>query len=228
MSISDFEKRIKKANNDALKLYTEKKIRNEATKSTNFIFDISHKFLEKTFPSSNLNKNILELGASKDEHLKHCRGFRSYVLSDMNLNLLEDQKLSENVEIEKIDASKINSKNYKKRFDRVIACNLLEHLENPEEKIVNWMSLLEKGGYLSLLVPCDPGILWRFGRNFGPRRDAKKQKLSYDLYMALEHKNPVSNLITIIEEGFKIKGNFFPFPIRSWNLNLFYVVHIKL
>ena len=110
---------------------------------------------------------------------------------------------------------------------RVIACNLLEHLPNPEKVLFNWYDLLNDGGVISLLQPCDPGMLWRLGRNLGPRQGLKNKGINYDLLMALEHINDISNIITISKECFESDISYYPFKIPSWNFNLFTAIHIQ-
>ena len=56
------------------------------------------------------------------------------------------------------------------------------------------------GGPLqSILLPCDPGVLWRFGRMI---RLGRKNSYSEDYYyhMALEHINPINNLVAILRK----------------------------
>jgi hypothetical protein len=85
------------------------------------------------------------------------------------------------------------------------------------------------GGIITIVLPCDPGCLWRIGRNFGPRRNAVKLGLEYDYWMAREHINSVSNLISLIKYYFaRLEVKWFPAHLPSVDLNLFFICHIKV
>src|SRR3546814_5800995 len=81
--------------------------------------------------------------------------------------------------------------------DRLIACHVLEHLHHPHDVLREWYRVLRKGGVLSILLPCDPGVLWRVGRMFGPRANAERAGIEYDYLMAREHVNPINNLVVV-------------------------------
>ena len=51
-------------------------------------------------------------------------------------------------------------------FDRIIISHVLEHIPNPEPFLDQMFYILKKGGILSIALPSDPGLLWRFGRFF--------------------------------------------------------------
>ena len=209
-------------------IYKDKTLRDTGGALANYFMKRSHVFLEKTLPIKYDRPKILELGASDSRHLDIVKNFSKYILSDKNTDILIEtfDKLPNNVELASVDAIKPKKVFSDEKFDRIIACNLLEHLSNPEEILLNWYDLLCDGGTISLLQPCDPGVLWRFGRNFGPRKGLTKKGLNYDLHMALEHVNSISNILTISEELFNSRKNYFPFMIPSWNFNLFSAIHI--
>lgn len=215
--------------------YSDLKLRNDLTKSTKWINELAHFCFEKSSPSFFNKPKILELGASSDINLYFCnKNYSSYTLSDIdttilnNLNYTHSLSKYENIYIRSIDATKLGEQLSNEKFDRIIACNLLEHLPNPELVLIDWMNSLNSGGVLSLLQPCDPGLLWRFGRNLGHRQHCISLGINYDLISALEHINAANNVIAIIESLFKnnSKISFFPFKIKSWNFNLFFYAHI--
>ena len=209
---------------DIFRLYNEKNLRHTGGYLSELVNDYSHQFLEDSFTGDS-SGSVLELGSSYDFHSKYVKDFSKYTLSDLNTTIIENDGFHGKTFIN-VDASKLSSYNLPK-YDRIIACNLLEHLVNPELVLIDWMKCLEDGGTLSLLQPCDPGLLWRLGRNFGPRKNIKSLGMDYDLIMSLEHINPINNILTIVESLFaSYKIDFFPFKIRSWNLNLFVSIHI--
>jgi len=76
---------------------------------------------------------------------------------------------------------------------------------------------------LSILIPTDPGVAWRLGRHFGPRRNAISLGIPYDYVMAREHVNSCNNLIALIRHYFPNRNEaWWPFHVPSIDLNLFY------
>ena len=49
-------------------------------------------------------------------------------------------------------------------FSRIIASHVLEHLEKPEEAIIEWVELLSDDGIISISIPADPGLFWKIGQ----------------------------------------------------------------
>jgi ubiquinone/menaquinone biosynthesis C-methylase UbiE len=107
--------------------------------------------------------------------------------------------------------------------DRLIATHILEHVYRPHEVIREWNRVLKPGGTMSILIPTDPGVAWRFGRALGPRRAVERMNLPYDYFMALEHVNPVNNLVALLQFYFpNAQTRWWPFRVASMDLNLFY------
>ena len=101
----------------------------------------------------------------------------------------------------------------------------MEHLPFPHEVFDEWSRILKPSGVMSILLPCDPGVLWRFGRVIGPGRKNSNHEDYYS--MALEHINPINNLVSILrKKGFKMEEYWWPMRIISIDLNLFYYCHI--
>ena len=107
-----------------------------------------------------------------------------------------DQLLSNSVVIEKQDATSLTYSDHS--FDRLIATHVLEHLPNPVQVLKEWNRVIRPQGVISIVLPCDPGMLWRLGRYLGPRRNAKKLGIAYDYLQAAEHINSIFNLIVFI------------------------------
>lgn len=223
------------ARDQASKIYSDHLYRQDMQKKINVINHLSHYWFEKTSPKIVPCGDILELGASSEINIKYCQNnYNEYILSEKDTTILNKLHLNGSLnqfkkfKIKKIDATNINKTLDGRKFDRIIACNLLEHLPSPELVLLDWYDALNLGGTLSLLQPCDPGIFWRLGRNLGHRQKCIKKGYRYDLITALEHINPSSNLIAIISEifGSESKFSYFPFLVKSWNFNLFFSVHI--
>ena len=96
------------------------------------------------------------------------------------------------------------------------------------------MTKLKKNGILSIALPCDPGLMWRWGRFYLKLFNVKKKlnisNLEYDYMIASEHINSIFNLISIIKYKYKnniISEKYLPFKVRIVDFNLFYNVTLK-
>jgi len=190
-----------------------------------------HKFLEKAFDKTKNFERIIEIGAGTGEHVPFVRhNFQEYVLSDMDIKTLNvaknklaglhDGKLKFEIQTgEKLDYPD-NS------FDRLIATHVLEHIYQPHMALKEWQRIIKNGGTISILIPADPGFAWRFGRNFGPRKNATAKGIPYDYIMARQHVNPCNNLIAFLRHYFPVsKEGWWPFRIASMDMNLFFIFH---
>ena len=174
---------------------------------------------------------MLEIGAGTGEHLGFVRhGFDQYVLSDMDAAILEvakgklDHAFGDKLKFETQTGEGLSYAD--NSFDRLIAAHVLEHIPQPHLAIKQWRRVVRSGGVLSILIPTDPGIAWRLGRHLGPRRKAMARDIPYDYLMAREHVNSCNNLIALLRHYFPERTEaWWPFPIPSTDLNLFFVCH---
>jgi len=108
----------------------------------------------------------------------------------------------------------------------VFAGHVLEHIYYPHLALKEWVRVLKDKGTLSILIPTDPGVAWRFSRNLGPRKNAMARNITYDYVMAREHVNPCNNLIAFLKHYFpEHQDQWWPFSIPSIDINLFYIFH---
>ncbi len=109
-----------------------------------------------------------------------------------------------------------------------IVSHVLDHLPEPHAVMREWSRVVKPGGLISIALPCDPGVAWRLGRNFGPRRaNHAAGNRDYDYWMAREHINAIQNLFTFIDYYFPERRDaWFPFPFKSFDLNLIYVTNV--
>ena len=194
-----------------------------------FLFKLSHQNLEK-----NLNKNtyskILEIGAGPHPQINYIKhNFNEYYVletSDFAVNFLKQFK--------KIKVIKYEGKNIPFEdnfFDRIIIAHTLEHIEDFECFIIQIINKLKFNGILSIALPTDPGVLWRYARFCKKNYFSKNlgiSNLEYDYIMASEHINSVFSIRNVLLYHYKksMLESFLPFKIKSLDLNLFYNVQI--
>lgn len=191
----------------------------------------SHRLTEKLFQERDHFAKVLEIGAGTGEHLGFVRHtFEQYVLSDLDAKTLEvakrklNDKFGSRLLYETQSGAGLSYAD--NSFDRLIATHVLEHVYQPHLAIKEWIRVVKHGGVLSILIPTDPGVAWRIGRHLGPRKNAIAQGIAYDYVMAREHVNSCNNLIALLRHYFpELTESWWPFPIPSIDLNLFYVCH---
>tara|TARA_B100001250_G_scaffold411056_2_gene438813 strand:- start:1185 stop:1874 length:690 start_codon:yes stop_codon:yes gene_type:complete len=192
-----------------------------------------NRYLEKL----NNNCNVLEIGAGVSPHLKYIKhNFKKYfflenskfAISFLKKKFNNDKKIKFKI----YDGKKIPFK--RNCFDRIIISHVLEHIPDPEIFLVEMMTKLKKNGILSIALPTDPGLLWRFGRFFLKLFTVKKKlkisNLEYDYMIASEHINSIFNLISIIRYNYKnniVSEKYIPFKVKMLDINLFYNVTLK-
>jgi hypothetical protein len=87
------------------------------------------------------------------------------------------------------------------------------------------------GGTISILIPNDPGMLYRLLRQATTLRVAKRENL-YDeaqLVHALEHRNHYLQLESLLNHTFQndqVETNSFPLRLRNYNFNALTVFHV--
>jgi len=198
-----------------------------------------HKLTEKKFTQKDFFEKVLEVGAGTGHHLSFIQHqFDQYFLTDLDSKALDlaKNKLANSKKYEKFkhkiifDIQSGAQLTYPDNsFDRVIATHILEHILEPHLVLKEWARVLKHQGILSILIPTDPGIAWRLGRHLGPRQKSINHGIAYDYAMAREHVNSCHNLIAILNHYFPTaQKSFWPLPIKSIDLNLFFVCHVQI
>jgi phosphatidylethanolamine/phosphatidyl-N-methylethanolamine N-methyltransferase len=191
-----------------------------------------HRLTEKRFGGNDNFSRVLEIGAGTGEHFGFVRhNFDEYVLTDPDPKTLEVAQhklnslhLSGRLKFEVQVGEKLDYPG--DSFDRLIATHVLEHIYQPHLVLKEWARVVKHGGVLTILIPTDPGIAWRLGRHLGPRKNAMAKGIAYDYVMAREHVNPCNNLIALLRHYFPEHiESWWPTPIPSIDLNLFFVFH---
>lgn len=201
---------------------------NASANPKSLAFKYMHKSMEQDF-RSNLGFEILEIGANIGEHLNFVsQDFESYTLTDIrhtNFLNLPDSKIK--FLIADVEALPFEDGS----FDRVISTCVFHHLNDPTKGLEEMRRVVRVGGCITVLLPNDPGFVYRILRGITTLRTAKKKGLldEVQLVHALEHKNHYLSLITLIKWVFasdELKLRFKPFGIPSYNLNALTVINI--
>jgi ubiquinone/menaquinone biosynthesis C-methylase UbiE len=190
---------------------------------------IMHRVMEVS-NKSNLNSEILEVGANKGEHLDFVvDDYKSYVMTDIRRTDIPNLKRDKRHHFVIADVQNLPFKEY--TFDRVISTCLLHHLDDPIQGLLEMRRVTKVGGVITILIPNDPGIMYRILRWGTTLRYAKKQGILNEaqLFHALEHRNHYLQLRSLLFEVFSpdlISSSYFPLFIESYNLNAFTVFNV--
>ncbi len=165
-----------------------------------FAFKKMHTLLENKLESLNC-ENILEIGAHHGEHQKFVKhDYVKYVMCDLQLpnqevvatlDLRTQFDVNDACDLKYADAS----------FDRVISTCVIHHVDDPETAFLEMLRVTKVGGMITILIPTDPGLVYRIIKELTSGRRAKKFGLYSEmkLFHAREHRNHFSSLIVLLE-----------------------------
>jgi SAM-dependent methyltransferase len=109
-------------------------------------------------------------------------------------------------------------------FDRAVAVHVLEHLPDLPRAVAELRRVLKPDAICSIVIPCDPGLLYGFARKISSERIFKKRyNQSYDWFIRREHINSPDEIISILSRFMtETHRSYFPFgvPIISANICL--------
>ena len=183
---------------------------------------ILHKLIERKF-KSNFGLRILEVGTNSGEHIPFVENdYNLYLATDLILNPDFNHDKMPNVQFEVADVMQLPYQD--ETFDRVISTCVFHHLPDPEKGLRELRRVTKYNGRISILVPNDPGIVYRFLRSLTTLRKARKAGLFFEaqLVHAIEHRNHFLSIQTLIKwvfEGDYIERDNFPLKIDLYNLN---------
>jgi len=158
--------------------------------------------------------NVLEVGSGDGEHVSYVKhSYDHYIASDIiepkNLEAYMSQKISFVVaDIEQLPFQD-------ETFDRVIVTCVLHHIVNIDKAAKELRRVMKPGGTLSIMLPTDPGIVFRFSRKVFSDRNLKKLGIENISYLrAMEHRNHYLAIVAILRNSFEldmIRTRGFPF-----------------
>lgn len=199
-----------------------------ASAATNLI----HRALEKRHRKNHFSK-VLEIGGGEGFHVRHVQhSFDHYYLSDIEIRPLddfaEDLKTKEKLTHIRKDSADLGFND--ESFDRVILMCVLHHLPEIEKSLFEARRVTRTAGVVSIYLPCDPGLMYRFARFIFTNSRSKKLGIDYPLVNAREHRNHFNSINKILKHVFAqddIVVRRSPFVIPSWNLNFYYIINIS-
>jgi SAM-dependent methyltransferase len=107
-------------------------------------------------------------------------------------------------------------------FDRVVAIHVLEHLPNLPAAITEVHRVLKPGGLFSVVLPCDPGLLYELARKVSAERIFKaRYQMPYRWFARREHLNSPAEILHVVWRSFEIFDTaYFPMRVPLIHLNL--------
>ena len=185
----------------------------------------SSRYLEKTYEqifgkgSINKGEKCLEIGAGKSPHIvQHLPSTWDKYAIDVS-----HEGMSGNDGYFGVVANGSNLPFKDNQFTRICAIHSLEHIFHLDAACDEFIRVLSSRGVLSVIIPCDPGMLWSIAQLFSQKMVGLNKK-EYFYLMANEHVNPVYNVLAILNYRFEQKNlEFLPIrflPFRHANFNI--------
>lgn len=202
-----------------------------------FLYFLNHKLLDFNVDEK-YNKHILEVGGGAKPHIYYMntKTIESYTIVDdiiFKTKLKKLKKVYKNIKFNFIDYKKIKFNKSKFKYSRLISSHTFEHFNEFEEDFIKLINLIDRKGIVSIALPCDPGLIWRFLQYISYFKQKKfygwKKLNEKDLDDARDHLTSAQNIIKVINYYFPLnKKLFFPFIIPIVEFNIFLFIQIKL
>jgi SAM-dependent methyltransferase len=114
-------------------------------------------------------------------------------------------------------------------FDRIIAIHVFEHLPNLPATIRESRRLIKPTGVLSVIIPCEGGMMTKIARNLSAKPHFEKlYKQNYDWFIKSQHINMPDEILYELKQCFQvIHSMWFPLLVPSVNFNLFIGLTLK-
>jgi SAM-dependent methyltransferase len=190
-----------------------------------------HNQMEKPFIKG-FYSQILEVGAGNGEHLGSVTcDYDNYVCTDLRIeNLQKADILNKKVLLRAEDVCKLSFPD--STFDRVVMTCVLSHLNEPLLALSEMRRVVKDGGYVSIYLPCEPGLLLRVIRKISTRAKAKKMGIeNIEFLHFIEHRNYFIALDYFLRRTFvgdQVNRRHYPFRLLSWNSNLYALYNVKV
>ena len=192
---------------------------------------ISHRALERGLGPLPHDAQLLELGGNFGEHCRFVRHpYALYVVTDYRQ--VDFEPINDRIRFEVADAQQLPYEDA--TFDRVLVTCVLHHLNDPELALREMRRVVKPGGWISLTVPCDPGLAYRLGKAIGPYRSIRKRAATPSIdpryFHYRQHRNHYPGLVSLVDHVFDadtVRRRSWPWGISSWNANLFTIFQVQ-
>lgn len=167
---------------------------------TNYFSQLSESWLHYSIKgrSCNINCLTLEIGAGTLNHLKYeCKkNLEDYSIIEPKKYLFKSNKLKNSV----TNIYKSFDKLPKNKFDRIISCAVLEHLEDLPMYLVKTAVAMKKNGYQSHSIPCEGYPTWQVAWNVASAVPFKiRTGLDFKEIQKHEHLNNYDEIVLLIK-----------------------------
>ena len=176
-------------------------------------------------------KTILDIGGGEGEHANYVKHEHD------NYLVLDKRKIQDkadiNIEFIIGDAEEIPI--HDESVDRVVITCLLHHVEDPQKVLAEMWRSIKLGGIATILLPHDPGFLYRTLQTLTTFQSARRKGLldTAKLVHALEHRNhywssekQIGDFLNKQNLGSNIIKRRYQFGKVFWQANLFTVIQV--
>jgi phosphatidylethanolamine/phosphatidyl-N-methylethanolamine N-methyltransferase len=107
-------------------------------------------------------------------------------------------------------------------FDRAIAIHVLEHLRALPAALAEIERILKPGGVLSVVIPCEGGLLYGLGRRLTTQRAFERRYgTGYRWHIESDHVNQADEVIHELRQRFQVTDRtFYPSRVPIIDLNV--------
>jgi glycosyltransferase involved in cell wall biosynthesis len=184
-----------------------------------------------------VGQRVLEIGAGIGNLSSQLLPRDYYLISDINDGYLKyhfhQKHFYPFVDIKRIDVlcendfSKVES-----FFDTIIASNVIEHVEDDRQAMLNIRKALRPEGKAIILVPCGPYLFSDLDRNVGHKRRYTENSVRFLIEEAgfivekIQQYNKLGRIGWFINGNILKKSTLSPFQIRLYNLMIPLLRHI--
>ncbi len=192
--------------------------------------------VERKWKKNTYLRNVLEVGSGSGEHFPFVKEYPTDSYVALDIRQLEVDLSDSNLDpafkrvIQFVTGDVQNLDFESNSFDRVVSTCLLHHVDEPIKALQEMRRVTKIGGEIGISLPADPGVLNRFIKSIiSYPRIRKLTDLDPKLIYALEHKNHIGGMLSIMKYVFRddeLKIKYHPFRLKSWNLNLAIVVKV--
>lgn len=190
-----------------------------------------HRAIEQRYDATDAFARVLEVGANRGEHVAFVKhSFDEYVVSDLHCpTLLPEIEADPRIIAATCDVMRLPYADAS--FDRLISTCLMHHVESPFLAAQEMRRVTRRGGAITILLPTDPGLTYRFGKALTSGRAAHRKGLSdaHRLVSALDHRNHFLSIRTQLSHVFRVDTvaiDWYPWRVPLMGVNAFVVLRV--